>query len=630
MGNNFKRTAAALAVAAAAFAIDATSSLTARAAESCGIEHNNELKADILDDGSALSDGKYYLEAPLTLSEEIKITGTVTICLNGQKITANGSRVFYVSGGTLTLCDCQENGEITGKISGADGSDNWGGAVYIDNNGTFAMNGGKISGSSAERGGGVYVNKGKFTMTGGEISKNTASEQGGGVFVNDDSTFTMSGGTISENTVTGTADVDGGGGVYTAGEFTMNGSAEISGNNATNRYGGGVLVSGSKARFTLENSATISDNKANTYGGGVYVSSQGNVEMKGGAISGNEAVSGGGGISTGGGNFKMSNGEISRNTSPKGGGAYLGSGTFTLSGSGELSSNTATSDGGGVYMGGGGFNMTGGTLSENDATSNGGGVFLNNGDFNMSGGAITNNTASKYGRGVYFAKTSTASSMILSGKVTITSEPKDDGTKSNVFLADGKTITIGSNFSANEQIGIHPENRLETCRDKVTAATFDGTAANSKLRYFKADIDTESVIYENGVIRLVGEHSFKEEWATNDNDHWHECENCTNKIDSAKHIWGEGVRTKEPTLTEPGVIEYECTECHYKKTSPIRINSPSSSSGSSGSSGNKITSSDEDNSVMSAPPNPPTGHRAGAPAALAIIALAAVLTRKRR
>lgn len=637
MRNFIKETAAVLAAAVVAAAVNAPPALAAEAAERVGCDGTHSeytlLSNTDLSSTNALGQGSYSLAESIELSAEIEITGDVTVCLNGYNITAGSSRVFKVkTGGSLTLCNCKTDGAITGKVSS---SDDDGGAVYVMENGKFTMNGGTISSSTARQGGGVYVNKGKFTMTGGEISKNTASEQGGGVFVNDDSTFTMSGGTISENTVTGTADVDGGGGVYTAGKFTMNGSAEISGNNATNRYGGGVLVSGSKATFTLENNATISGNKANTYGGGVYVSSQGNVEMKGGTISGNDAISGGGGISTGGGNFIMSSGEISGNTSGRGGGAYLGSGTFMLNG-GTLSNNEANKDGGGVYMGNGDFNMNGGTLSNNITQSHGGGVFLNKGTFSMSGGVISDNTASKYGNCIYMDNSNDGGgTMTLSGQVTITSNPKPDGSKSNVFLADGKTITIANGFDTTTQIGIHPNTSPADCRTFVPAATFaDSAAASDISTHFKADREGQTIVYNDNEVKLLGGHSYDANapWINDDDYHWHLCKVCEEaEAGKAAHNWNSGTITRHPTSAAAGVIRYDCIDCAAVKTAPIPYTPPSTTGGSRHPDYDDHNNKDTDNSVTSVPGNPPTGiNLAIAPAALAMIAFATALNRKRR
>jgi hypothetical protein len=242
--------------------------------------------------------------APQTLSYTGKSDITVTLKADSPvTITRSGSgRLFRVDEGvTLVL-----GNNIT--LSG--------GGVEVLRDGTFTMNGGKISGSSISSsdssayGGGVYVNNdGTFTMNGGEISGNTVnttaswgSSYGGGVYVSPSGTFTMNDGKISGNTATCASYASGtsGGGVY-AGSFTMNGG-EISGNTA---------------RSDRSNS-----------GGGVRA---GTFTMNGGKISGNSATgtaaNDGGGVNLSG-NFTMNGGEISGNTASgtdsRGGGVYMG------------------------------------------------------------------------------------------------------------------------------------------------------------------------------------------------------------------------------------------------------------------------------------------------------------------
>ncbi|MDE6731432.1 MAG: hypothetical protein K2J77_00960, partial [Oscillospiraceae bacterium] len=103
-------------------------------------------------------------------------------------------------------------------------------------------------------------------------------------------------------------------------------------NKAESSFGGGVLVSGTNAEFTLQ-SGTISGNSAN-YGGGVHVSSSGKVTMNGGTIGGGNTASGGAGVclGTGNGAFTMTNGTITGNTSNYGGGIQMNGGTMTFDG----------------------------------------------------------------------------------------------------------------------------------------------------------------------------------------------------------------------------------------------------------------------------------------------------------
>jgi fibronectin type 3 domain-containing protein len=157
-----------------------------------------------------------------------------------------------------------------------------GGAVKVEMDCTFTMNGGTISGhtvvainnssssynNSTPRamGGGVYIeSNGKFIMNNGTISNNKVTSNvfpvaGGGVFVNSSSSsFIMTNGTISGNTLDSPAATTqpyayGGGVAAWDGTFTMQGGT-ISGNTAkssawvtstSHAYGGGVYVRNNK------------------------------------------------------------------------------------------------------------------------------------------------------------------------------------------------------------------------------------------------------------------------------------------------------------------------------------------------------------------------------------------------
>lgn len=631
----FKRIAAALVAAVAAFAVNAPMTLAAGAAGGCDKNHS-ELTP--LNDIAYLNvNGKYYLTNNLQLNDEITISGDVTICLSGCEIkAAAGKRVFNVAeDASLTICDCVGTGTITGKLedTSSDESEDWGGAVYVSTGGTFKMTGGGISGSKAERGGGVYT-AGTFTMTGGTISDNTANHQGGGVYVSGGGNFEMSGGTIFENTVHRSNGYSGGGGVYTEGTLTMSGDSKIINNKAITCYGGGVLVSGENAKFILQN-GTISNNTAeNWFGGGVYVSEQGKVIMSDGKITNNNATNGGGGVSMGGGTFTM-NGTgslITGNHAKYGGGVNLSgeNANFILE-KGSISSNETINggDGGGLYLSEGSFEIkVGGTLSGNTAERNGGGAFLNGGTLTMTGGAISNNTANR-GSCVYMDNNNGGGTLLLNGKVTITSN-----TNSNVYLKNGKTITIGSGFSVTEKIGIHPELPLEDCRQTVSAATFATGAAPADISdKFKADVKTQSVVYRNNEIELVGPHSYdSENWEKNADEHWHICTNCGNKVEDAPHRWDNGTITRQPTAAAAGERKYVCLDCAAVKTAPIPYTAPSSTGGSTyHDNDDKTSEKSENNHAASVPANPPTGiELAIAPAALAMAALTVAVIRKRR
>ena len=347
----------------------------------------------------------YYLTSDVTLTTDITVAdnATVTLCLNGYKLTGAGtSAVITVGAGAdFTLEDCSADasapagrGVITGGIGFLDEySARHGGGVYISGNSTFTMNGGTISGNTATFGGGVGVdNDGTFTMNGGTISDNTANFDGGGVeLVN--GTFTMTGGTISGNSA-----YDWGGGVYVRNNstFTMEGGTIT--DNTAKTFGGGVYVA--YGTFTMSggtisnNSAVYNDDGGN--GGGVGVDNYGTFTMNGGTISGNTATVGGGVGVDNYGTFTMNGGTISDNTANYGGGVYARYGTFTLKG-GTISGNTAAYDGGGVYVDvGSTFTMIGGYF--------GGEIYSDNGTVTISGGYFSEAPDAAHlaeGRGAY-------------------------------------------------------------------------------------------------------------------------------------------------------------------------------------------------------------------------------------
>ena len=305
-------------------------------------------------------------QSPVVISRNITLFAEKPVTISALPVN-NGIYLFYVEpvgslnlgktgmSGTLTINGCDEDlsetgttnaplVNVTGILNMYDGvvlrnhhSGHPGGAVCVDMDGVFNMEGGLITGNQAPMGGGVYVN-GKMAMSGNaKIAGNTA--------------------------VTGFNDTLGGG-VYVTGEFKMSGDAEISGNSITanNRYGVGVCVEGGKFIMT---GGYIRDNNVENLsasGGGVclYYSSS------------PEKIS----------SFTMSGGEISGNSAYTGGGICIISGTLEMSG-GLIQNNTAEQYGGGIFNGvedEKALSLTDGKITGNKAGSSeepgeGGGVF---------------------------------------------------------------------------------------------------------------------------------------------------------------------------------------------------------------------------------------------------------------
>ena len=231
-----------------------------------------------------LETGNYYLETDIEIVSytppennqnlpSIKISGYVSLCLNGHNITQNnGVCAIRIPNGPnriLSLCDCAsantENGYITSKTSSG---------VFFGTS-SFNMYGGIIKNCSLAGVNGY----GTFNMYGGTITENaTGVVVGGNGF---GGTFNMYDGKITANTQQGVC-------INVESKFNMSGG-EISGNKATN--GGGVYVWGDSThepKFTMSG-GEISGNEADT-GGGVYVGSYGTFTMSGGEITGNNTA----------------------------------------------------------------------------------------------------------------------------------------------------------------------------------------------------------------------------------------------------------------------------------------------------------------------------------------------------
>ena len=248
----------------------------------------------------ALPAGSYRLTGDITLYDEVRIEGSVTIDLNGKTMRRNDNEnsrfhaAFSVRNGShLTLTD-SSNGN--GAISGFGNS-----SVHVLAGGVFTMNGGRLLDGTARgdgcgaRGGGVLVEDGGlFVMNSGSIENCWANGDGGGIYVN--GTFRMTGGTIRNCEATENARQGArgdGGGVYVApsGTFEMSGGS-IENCKAVGRWqdgkGGGVYVGGT---FNMTG-GTIKNCTAVGEGAGVYVANGATATLITSNITGNTKTGG--------------------------------------------------------------------------------------------------------------------------------------------------------------------------------------------------------------------------------------------------------------------------------------------------------------------------------------------------
>lgn len=397
-------------------------------------------------DNSLPTSGAYYLTKDVTLSGTHTVTGKLTICLNGHKILCNAgdtaknytATIAVNSGATFNLTDCH-TGTKAGQITHVTGK--YGNGVY--NHGTFNMYGGSITGNNGH---GVmdYTSYGAstaiFNMYGGTLTNNNDSYGGG--LEND----------CYSNTNPSIANLYGG-------SIT---------NNKGGYRGGGIANSGGSI-VNMNDGFVIAGNEVTDRGGGVY-NCMSTFNMNGGIIGGTSADDAnkadndlgyggaGGGVANWGGTFNMNGGTIIGNSSKESGGGVSNSpyfndvkATFIMNG-GKITGNEAQ------Y--GGGVSSTG--------NSAGNGKPAISSDFSVGGKASITDNSGKFGGGVYLGD----STMAVSGSANITNN-KNGGTNSNVYLIDGKTMTVDNGF--NGMIGVTAKNPAE----ELVVAT--GTSLNGNV-----------------------------------------------------------------------------------------------------------------------------------------------------
>ena len=256
-------------------------------------------------------------------------------------------------------------------------------------------------------------------------------------------------------------------------------SGNIAGNTAGSNGGGGVSVYGSDSSFTMTGGSIIGNRAYEKHGGGVSIAF-GSFTMTGGSIANNTASGDGGGY---------------------GGGVYVtgSDSSFTMNG-GSISGNSAMQWGGGVSVNGSSFTMTGGSISGNTASS-GGGVSVNGSGFTMSGGNITGNQASGsggVGGGVTLNNTN-GTSMTLSGDVDITGNTTAANAPSNVYLPEGRVITIGGPLTGSQNIGV---------RIAKPGVFTSGLSGNGSLDNFTSDDGKYSLLSSDDGEAALHAHSY--------------------------------------------------------------------------------------------------------------------------
>ena len=452
---------------------------------------------------SDMDAGNYYLTADVTLDDTWRPKSGTALDLNGHSITVDAdiAAITVSNGYSFTLTDCNSSGGVHYFTKNTEKNNLW---EPVEMGGNITVTGGVITHSSGRNGSGIVMqagsNNGTFNMYGGTICGNYSTMAGAGVR----STYgkiIMSGGAISGNVADKNSS---GGGVYlngNGGSFDMFGNAKIT-DNATNRFGGGVNVTGDgngKASFTMSGNAQITGNMC--FG----------------------SACGGAGVYVSGGEFTMNdNAAISDNHSLEdrgyGGGVFVSANTtFTMNDNATISGNSAyiesTSDyrknyGGGVLVLGGTFNMNGGSISDNMA-ENGAGVYVGKngstpGTFTMNGGTITNNKAIKgNGGGVYVL-----SGFEIANDAQVLNNLRQDtsgqDTSNNVYLTTGKTFQINGKLTGGvHSIGVSAvDTPAEGSPVTIATAATGYTLTEEDADCFTSDADGIYPVLANNKMQL--------------------------------------------------------------------------------------------------------------------------------
>ena len=389
----------------------------------------------------------------ICLSSFYQVTGTETWDLGGKTLHRYGLGGYMIelvdASASLTLSNIVIDGaECTVDATHAAETDS---IIKAANGGTIVLNSGAIlqNNKAAQFGSGILANnRVNITMEDGAIIRNNTNrnyELGGGILIGNSSTFTMNGGEISGNTA------NGGGGVAIIGSTMVMNGGTIS-NNSTyktsgqgsygagvyvadyaNASGGDTLFTGQPASFEM-NGGKITGNTALDYGGGVLTFPQQSQKIT----------------------ININNGEISGNKVTKGSGgavaAFFGVTELNIKG-GTLTGNSAYQFGGGVFLyQATNVTISGGTISKNKALRSGGGVCLREGSaVKQTGGSIENNVA-KVGGGIYSGTYTMTGGVIKDNNNSLTEEARLSTLGDGVFVGTAFNLGNDAEISTNNDV----------------------------------------------------------------------------------------------------------------------------------------------------------------------------------
>lgn len=351
--------------------------------------------------------GTYYfrLDRDVTLKKEAIIeANNAVIDLNGHTLTAKDSRVFSVTGGSLTL----KNGTVQ-----ANGIDQDGGVLYLNGSGIVLelvdvhmantddsaigdrVTGGVIYASSPADGEPAQIHlKGATTVTG---SPSGLRRNGGAMTVDGNAQLYVHEGAAIQNgkaSVAGNVYMDGLSALHMVGGTIQGGTAVKT--DPTSGFAGNVMLQ-TKARLYMHSGA-ITDGYADYNGGNVFISNTAKHEeasglyLYGGNIANGYAFSDGGNIYA---TEKHSvihayGGTVENGSAMRGANVFIQGGEMELWGTSLMGNPNSedTVEGGNIYATKGTVSIYDGLVANGITSTCGGNIYVTGSTLNIYGGVI--------------------------------------------------------------------------------------------------------------------------------------------------------------------------------------------------------------------------------------------------
>lgn len=435
-----------------------------------------------------------YLTADMADFAELSVTGELVIDLCGFDITAPGRAFHVAESASLAVMDSVGAGVVTG--SGVNGEN---GGIFT-NAGTLKLYGGKYTYAAAEgvspTGGGVVYNSGALYIYGSHLvasaftTPSDTTTWGGAICMAPGTTvtLTMEGGRVIGGSATK------GGGAY----FDYNNQVTITGAtfaDGTSVSGGGniccastastqALAANNKGKLTMTAVSVIGGESTSQYAGNVHLDRWGGATITDCYLANGETAKYGGNLSFGAcpGTFNVTNTILVGGSATDTGGNFYSGGSSVVAVLADcLLTNGQAKSGGNMYLNNGAVTVKAGEISHGTTTNSGGNIHANtpNGVTfikNEAGEAsrILKGTAGTYGGNLYIENTVAVTDAFINGGSATTMGPDVYVSNATTALSVGSSVTgdiytdVGANLKVADEIG--------TKLDKITA-----TALNAQL-----------------------------------------------------------------------------------------------------------------------------------------------------